>query len=430
MITTRRYVYTKTFLQILLFSIEFLFLFGKLISYNFSEEFFFVFGGYILMVCFFVGRNHNGKVYLRYETGLSLIMKTITVNVIVVFFISALSHFEMVTVCKTMAIFTLLNIVTIIVINMFGNVILKIQMKDRGEMLYIYGESERYKVNAVSDNGIWIHASEPLSEIEKKIDLCDAVYLVDISSENRNELIKICYEKEKIVFITTKLSDILIKASGITQDGDTPVYYCECFGIGKGSAITKRAFDLVCSVMALIVLSPLFLIVTLLIKLEDGGPVIYQQTRCTQGQKEFQIYKFRSMREDSETDGAQLSKADDDRVTRIGKFIRYTKIDELPQLFNIIKGDMSIVGPRPERPELIEETIKEVPEFALRMKVKAGLTGYAQVRGYYNTAFLDKLKWDLIYIENYSFLLDIKIIIMTVFVIFQNNMRGEKEEHD
>ena len=131
---------------------------------------------------------------------------------------------------------------------------------------------------------------------------------------------------------------------------------------------------------------------------------------------------------DSEKDGARLSEADDQRVTRIGKFIRYTKIDELPQLINILKGEMSIVGPRPERPELIKETIKNVPEFALRMKVKAGLTGYAQVRGYYNTEFLDKLKWDLMYIENYSFLLDIKIIIMTVFVIFQNNIRKEREE--
>ena len=415
--TTRRYAFSKSLAQIVSYSVQFFWIFGELVDYQFQTDFYMVFCGYILMLCFFGVRGHNSKVYLRYEAGLSLIIKTITVNVILIFFLSALPEFEVVSATVQVFLFTLLNILTLIVINILGNVVLRQSLKGKTEMLYIYGET------AQPGTGNWISADTPIEELERQIELHESIYLVDIHSQQRNLLMKTCYDKGKLVYITTKLSDILIKASGITQDVDTPVYYCERFGLGKNAEITKRIFDIVCSFIALIFLAPVFLIVSILIKKEDGGPVFYSQVRCTKDQKEFQIYKFRSMTCDSEKDGARLSEANDQRVTKIGKFIRYTKIDELPQLINILKGEMSIVGPRPERPELIKETIQNVPEFSLRMKVKAGLTGYAQVRGYYNTEFLDKLKWDLMYIENYSFLLDIKIIIMTVFVIFQNNIR-------
>ena len=154
--------------------------------------------------------------------------------------------------------------------------------------------------------------------------------------------------------------------------------------------------------------------------------MVYKQVRCTKDMKRFHIYKFRSMVENSESDGAKLAVQGDNRLTKVGAVIRKYKIDELPQLINIIKGDMSVVGPRPERPEMIVEAIKNTPEFVLRTKVKAGLTGYAQVRGYYNTKFKDKLLWDLMYIENFSLLLDLKIIIMTFFVIFSENIRDEE----
>ena len=420
--TTRRYAFSKSFAQIILYSMQFFLIFGKLVRYQIGTDFWMVYFGYFLMLCFFVVRGHNSKVYLRYEAGLSLIIKTITINVMLVFFLGALPEFDFFSSVAAVFIFTILNLITLILINCLGNVVLRRELKDQQEMLYIYGET------AVVGEGKWISADLPIEELEKQINQHESVYLVDIHSQQRNLLMKIWYDKGKLVYITTKLSDILIKASGITQDVDTPVYYCERFGIGRNAEFLKRSFDIVCSLFALIVLSPFFLVIAILIKKEDGGPVFYSQVRCTKDQKEFKIYKFRSMTCDSEKDGARLSEADDQRVTKIGKFIRYTKIDELPQLINILKGEMSIVGPRPERPELIKETIKNVPEFALRMKVKAGLTGYAQVRGYYNTEFLDKLKWDLMYIENYSFLLDIKIIIMTVFVIFQNNIRKEREE--
>ena len=170
----------------------------------------------------------------------------------------------------------------------------------------------------------------------------------------------------------------------------------------------------------LIALSPVMLIVALVIKLYDGGRVFYKQVRCTEGGREFEIVKFRSMVEDAESDGvAKLASVGDARITPFGKFIRATRIDELPQLFNVIKGEMSSVGPRPERPEIIREYMESMPEFEFRMRVKAGLTGFAQIYGKYNTIPYDKLKLDLFYIENYSLWLDIKLFLMTVKIVLK-----------
>lgn len=423
--TTKRYAVSKSLLQIFFFSVEYFFVFGRLLSHAPLKNFLLLYGGYLLMVCLFVVRGHTSKVYLKYEVGLSVLVKTLTTNAVVVLFFAALPDVGIRAALLAVATFTVLNLITLFFINMLGKIYIRRDAARKKKMLYIYDEGEKSNDTRPHGKGTWISASLPTKDIEAMIDEHDVVYLVDVHSQQRNSLMKICYDKNKLVFITAKLSDVLIKASGVTQDVDTPVYYCERFGISRASAFLKRCFDIVFSLLALIVLSPLFLIVALLIKLEDGGPVIYRQTRCTKDQKEFSIYKFRSMAYDSEREGIRLSSENDERVTHIGKCIRFFKIDELPQLINILKGEMSIVGPRPERPELIKEAIKEIPEFTLRMKVKAGLTGYAQVRGYYNTAFLDKLKWDLMYIENYSFLLDIKIVIMTAFVLFQRNMRNE-----
>ena len=168
--------------------------------------------------------------------------------------------------------------------------------------------------------------------------------------------------------------------------------------------------------------SPLMLLTALAIKLYDGGPVLYKQVRCTIGQREFYIMKFRSMRTDAEKDGvARLAQKNDDRITPIGKVIRKCRLDELPQLINILKGDMSIVGPRPERKCLADEISKEIPEFCYRLKVRGGLTGYAQIYGKYNTSAYDKLRLDMMYIENYSPLLDIRLIILTLRIIFSKD---------
>ena len=184
--------------------------------------------------------------------------------------------------------------------------------------------------------------------------------------------------------------------------------------------LAKRIIDFVCALILCIISSPIMLVTAILIKAYDQGPVLYKQVRCTRDMKEFHILKFRSMRVDAEKDGvARLASKNDDRITPIGRFIRMVRIDELPQLFNILKGDMTFIGPRPERPEIIMQYMENMPEFIFRTKVKAGLAGYAQVYGKYNTTPYDKLKLDLFYIENYSIWLDIKLMLLTLKILFR-----------
>ncbi|MFQ9801583.1 MAG: sugar transferase [Clostridia bacterium] len=188
------------------------------------------------------------------------------------------------------------------------------------------------------------------------------------------------------------------------------------------SGVIKRFMDIVLSVVFLLVASPFMLLTAIAIKAYDRGPVFFKQKRCTLNKKVFEIYKFRSMIVDAEKDGIAMPAVDHDpRITPIGRFIRKTRLDELPQLFNVLKGDMSIVGPRPERVEHVEAYSREIPEFSYRLKVKGGLTGYAQIMGKYNTSAYDKLKLDLMYIENYSLLLDLKLLFMTVKVMFMKD---------
>ena len=211
---------------------------------------------------------------------------------------------------------------------------------------------------------------------------------------------------------------------------DTPLCLCNNLGISNFQLFWKRFFDVVLSGLALIVLSPILLIVAIAIHAEDGGPVFFKQERVTLGGKRFMILKFRSMIVDAEKDGRPHPAGEkDDRITKVGNVIRATRIDELPQLWNIFRGDMSIVGPRPERWEHDEKYTKEVPEWPLRLKVKGGLTGYAQVYGKYNTTALDKLKLDLFYITNYSLVLDVQIIFETLKIVLRkDSTEGFTEE--
>ena len=291
-------------------------------------------------------------------------------------------------------------------------------------MLMIYGDYEnnlREKIDRRSDKyiieeEIYIGSDENL--IREKILKHDAVVINDIPSEKRKDILKFCFEEGIRVYFVPKISDIFVKGSTELKLFDTPMFLCRNIQLTLEQRFVKRTMDIVMSALLLILGSPFMIFAWIAIKLEDGGPAFFTQERCTLGGKTFKVYKFRSMRVDAEKNGAQLAKENDSRITKIGAFIRKTRIDELPQLFNILKGDMSFVGPRPERPEFVAEYSKTVPEFAYRMKVKGGLTGYAQVYGKYNTTSLDKLKLDLLYIEKYSILLDVQIILMTIKVVF------------
>ena len=256
-------------------------------------------------------------------------------------------------------------------------------------------------------------------EITREILQFDAVFLCDIHSPLRNQLVKFCYANGIRSYITPKISDIIIRSSEMMHLFDTPLLLSRNNGFSFEQKFVKRVMDVIISAIMLVITSPIMLVTAVAIKLYDGGPVFFCQERCTIDGRVFMIHKFRSMVEDAEKDGEVIPASDDDeRITPIGKFIRKTRIDELPQFIDILKGDMSVVGPRPERVEHVEQYTKEVPEFAYRLKVKGGLTGYAQVYGKYNTTAYDKLKLDLMYIQNYSFLLDLKLLIMTVKIVF------------
>lgn len=246
-----------------------------------------------------------------------------------------------------------------------------------------------------------------------------AVVIWDIGTEARNALIKFCYARSIRVYLMPKITDVILLGAEELHLFDTPILLTREYSLTLEQRFVKRTVDVVCAAILLIVASPFMLVTAIAIKVYDGGPVLYKQTRCTKDQKQFCIMKFRSMRVDAEKDGvARLAQKNDDRITPIGRVIRKCRIDELPQLFNILKGDMSFIGPRPERPEIIAQYMEIMPEFAYRMKVKAGLAGYAQVYGKYNTTPYDKLKLDLTYIEHYSLWLDLQLMLLTLKILF------------
>lgn len=276
-----------------------------------------------------------------------------------------------------------------------------------------------------------INVSAGLDIVEKEIKKYEGVVIYDVHSETRNKILKFCYGNDIRAYSTTKVSDILIRGAESLHIFDTPLLLYRNHGLSFEQRFLKRTMDILVSALMLLITSPIFLVASIAIKLYDGGPVFYRQARCTMNGKVFHIFKFRSMIVDAEKDGvARLAKAGDSRITPVGKVIRATRLDELPQLLNIIKGDMSLVGPRPERPEIAKEYEKEIPEFAFRLKVKAGLTGYAQIYGKYNTTAYDKLKLDMMYIESYSFINDLKLILSTFKIMFMKEstegMEGEE----
>lgn len=270
----------------------------------------------------------------------------------------------------------------------------------------------RYEVIGCFDDGV------PMDILKETIKECASVYLYEVNREVKRELIFYCNGLHKDIYLTQDVEDLLTMGYDISHTFDTPFIRTKRAPVKWYYPIVKRVFDIFCSCLALVILSPLFLVVAIAIKSYDGGPIFFTQKRVTKGHKVFMIYKFRSMITDAEANGMKRATTNDDRITPVGRIIRATRIDELPQLLNIIKGDMSIVGPRPERIELDEAYTKMIPEFSLRLAVRAGLTGYAQVFGKYNTTPLDKLKLDLIYINQRSVFLDLKLIFYTVKIMF------------
>ena len=247
----------------------------------------------------------------------------------------------------------------------------------------------------------------------------EVVCMRDVQSHERNQILKYCINHKITVYVVPRVGDMLMRGAQDLHMLHLPIVRLARYKPSVEYAFAKRFFDILFSGIGLILSSPVMLLTAIAVKLNDGGSVIYKQTRLTKDGRQFQIYKFRSMRENAEEkSGAITSPKEDDRTTAVGKVIRRFRIDELPQLINIFIGDMSIVGPRPERPELASVFEEKMPEFALRLQVKAGLTGYAQVFGKYNTSPYDKLQMDLYYISNQSILHDLMICLATVKILF------------
>lgn len=266
-------------------------------------------------------------------------------------------------------------------------------------------------------------------EMNKALDNVDVVVLYEVSRHNKGQLMKACTERHKAFYFTPRIEDILCQGASYKNYMDTPLMKYDYQYESMTGYFGKRVLDLVLSILCLLILWPVLLITAICIKLEDGGPVFYKQKRLTKDQKVFEILKFRSMVVDAEKDGAKPCTGNDSRITKVGKIIRATRVDELPQILNILKGDMSFVGPRPERVEHVEQYTEDLKEFTYRLRVKGGLTGYAQIYGKYNTSAYDKLRLDLMYIENQSLLLDLKLILMTIKVVFTpESTEGFEEE--
>lgn len=389
---------------------------------------------YLLFIFFFT------HVMGGYKIGYMRVADIILSNILSIVLGNFVGFFELCLVCRDyvnpgpLAAIMGIEIIFIVIWNLLVRLAYQALYPPR-QMLLVYGKygaddllakmgTRKDKYN-ICDT---ISLDTPEEELFEKIKQYKAVVLCDLEDEGRNKLMKYCYARGIRIYVTPKISDVIFRGADDIHLFDTPLYLSRNQGLSIDQRFFKRAFDIIISLVGLIIASPFMLIIAIAIKLYDGGPIIYKQERLTRDGKVFWIWKFRSMSVDSDKKEQRITGKGDSRVTPVGNIIRNIHFDELPQLFNILRGEMSFVGPRPEWKVTTEQYMEQIPEFAFRLKVKAGLTGYAQVWGKYNTTPYDKLKLDLTYIENYSLWLDIKIILLTVKILFQKeNTEGIDE---
>lgn len=268
----------------------------------------------------------------------------------------------------------------------------------------------QYKVNKVADYRD--------KNLRKYILEHETVFIYDVPIKERTLILEYCYQNMKNVYFNPDMHDVIEKSAKHFILDDISVYCNYSKGLTLEQRFIKRTMDIVISITALILTSPIMLVTAIVIKLDDHGSIIFKQNRATRDGKIFSVYKFRTMKENVENYSVVEN---DDRVTRVGNFLRKYRIDEIPQFFNVLKGEMSVVGPRPEMLANIFNYTSVLPEFEYRLRVKAGITGYAQIAGKYNTSPKDKLILDLMYIEEYSFWMDIKLLFQTLIVLFKKD---------
>lgn len=381
------------------------------------------------------------KTYGGYKVGYLKKGNLIYSQILSVVFLNTFTYFQIAVLDKrfysptVLVLMTLADAAAIVIWTMIYEQIY-IWMYPPRRMLMVYGDRSDYhlmeKMNAREDKyeiKDMMSYRQGFEQFKDRVKGFDGVIVGDMPSHDRNLILKYCFEHGIRTYAVPKVSDILLRSSDELTLFDSPLLLSRNGGLSIEQEFMKRTMDVVLSFAAAVITLPFFAVIGAAIKLTDGGPIFYKQVRLTKDRKEFEIYKFRTMIQNAEAEsGARLASEKDPRILPVGRFLRATRLDELPQIYNILKGDMSIVGPRPERPELAAEIEAEIPEFRYRLKVKAGLTGYAQVYGKYNTTSYDKLKLDLTYIRNYSILLDLKLIIMTPKIMFmKESTEGVKQ---
>lgn len=395
--------------------------YNKILEFPFWRK-----GNWLMMAVYAILLLFFSRTYGGYKIGFYKTWNVIYSQILSVFFVNVVTYLQIALIDKKFHSIVIIGcvfiaeVVAIVLWAMAAQAVYS-RMFPQRKLLLVYGERSMFhlmhKISTRKDKFRIvnvIHYEQGIDAITEIAGNYDGVIIADIPAHNRNQLLKRCYGLGIRTYTVPKISDVINRSSDDLNLFDTPLLLSRNEGLLAEQMLLKRLTDLVFSAIGLLVSAPFFLIIAVLIKATDGGPVFYKQIRLTKDRKEFEIYKFRTMIQNAEKDGkAVLAAENDDRILPVGKFLRATRMDELPQLINILKGEMSLVGPRPERPEIAERIEKELPEFAYRLKVKAGLTGYAQIYGKYNTTAYDKVKLDLTYIRNYSYFLDWKLILMT-----------------
>lgn len=286
--------------------------------------------------------------------------------------------------------------------------------RDFQSLQEIYNLDKHFSIEGVIKN-----PEEDITLLKNSLISYDTIFISGLSASLRNGIVKECVEHNISCYVAPRVGDIIMMGAEHIEQFSNPIFLARRKHLKFEYAFIKRCFDITLSLLGIIATTPFMLITALAVKLYDKGPALYKQVRLTKDGKEFKILKFRSMKTNAESDGvARLATDNDDRITPVGKIIRACRLDELPQLFNILKGDMSFVGPRPERPEISEQYTEELHSFPLRLQVRAGLTGLAQVYGKYNTTPYDKLRMDLMYINEMSVAKDLKLILATIKILF------------
>lgn len=410
-----------------------IFAFVWMFCYNSEASMFYVRGNYVFIGLYALMLFCLLKLYGGFKIGQVRVQELLYSQILTILCVNAVSYLQMCLIGRWLFLSNLLPIVYMTIANVVVAIIwslcankLYVKIYPPRQILVIYGEkapenlirklktrSEKYHICET------IRCQNDMNVMAEKINRYDSVLLSDVPADMRERILKYCYRQSIRCYAVPTVSDILIMNAEKIQMTDAEMLLFRNHGLSAGQRSVKRVFDVAAGLVAAVIALPFMLIIALAIKIYDGGPVFFTHDRLTRDGKAFKIYKFRSMRVQQEQKGYCLTRKNDDRITPVGKIIRKLHLDELPQIINIVKGDMSFVGPRPETPALAEEYTKHLPEFPFRLKVKAGLTGYAQVYGRYNTTPADKLKMDLTYIEKYSFWLDLKLMLLTFKILFQ-----------